>query len=211
MWSKLGVNCGRLLCDTQTAAQELIHESDYALPALAKSILGESQVEILPSSIPSFYEKSSDLLGLINHGLKDAFFSFSIMLKLMILPLTKQLSSLCGNLWSNSLRSSRADRVEYLLLHEFHRKKYIVPEKYSSAELKAKHHDNEEHGNAETKSARKKPTYSGGLVLEPKRGFYDSYVLLLDFNSLYPSIIQEYDICFTTFPVRCSINASDSE
>ena len=105
------------------------------------------------------------------------------MFRLEMLPLTKQLTNLGGNLWSKTLSGGRAERIEYLLLHEFHRRKYIVPDKIYKKK-----------GNGK----RGKSKYAGGLVLEPKKGLYDKYVLLLDFNSLYPSIIQEYNICFTT-------------
>lgn len=47
------------------------------------------------------------------------------------------------------------------------------------------------------KAGGKGPQYAGGLVLEPKKGLYDKFVIMLDFNSLYPSIIQ-VEICWCT-------------
>lgn len=40
--------------------------------------------------------------------------------------------------------------------------------------------------------------FAGALVIKPKKGIFN-YVLLLDFASLYPSIVRAYNICYTTF------------
>ena len=47
---------------------------------------------------------------------------------MMVLPLTKQLTNLAGNLWCKSLQGKRAERIEFLLLHEFHRSREPEPE-----------------------------------------------------------------------------------
>lgn len=93
------------------------------------------------------------------------------------IALLLQLTKIAGNLLRHTLLGGRANRVEYLLLHAFHAANYLVPDKNFGVKTKG--------------------TYTGGLVLTPRTGFYDKYVLLLDFNSLYPSIIMEYDIGFT--------------
>nr|QDO16516.1 DNA polymerase delta catalytic subunit [Crypthecodinium cohnii] len=40
--------------------------------------------------------------------------------------------------------------------------------------------------------------YVGGMVLEPKKGLYQERVVTLDFASLYPSIMQKWNLCFST-------------
>lgn len=99
---------------------------------------------------------------------------------------------------NKTLNGGRAERNEYILLHEFHRLKYICPDKTwgKKSLLAAKAETDDIDGAPSTKTKRDK--YKGGLVFEPKKGLWDKYILVMDFNSLYPSIIQEYNIDFTT-------------
>jgi len=186
---------GRLVCDTYRAAQELVRQTSYGLTALAKDLLGEDRTGVDPVDVPRYFGTGQDAFWLAQHTENDAWLALRLAGHLQVLPLTKQLTNLAGNLWSRSLKGARAERIEYLLLHEFHRLKYVVPDKFDEERKRMA-----DGGGARRSggSGRKKAAYAGGLVLEPKVGLYDKYVLLLDFNSLYPSIIQEFNICFTT-------------
>ena len=206
------VAAGRILCDTYKAAKELLRETTYSLTHLAQTQLKARRVEVDPVDVPKFFSSSQDIMNLSTENLRDAYLVQGLMLKLQVIPLTKQLTTLSGNLWSKTIRGARAERIEYLLLHEFYALKYILPEKKPFDNKKAHamvvdedaamEADNDEGGAVGkvggTSRKRAKAAYAGGLVLEPKKGLYDTYILLLDFNSLYPSIIQEYNLCFTT-------------
>ena len=40
--------------------------------------------------------------------------------------------------------------------------------------------------------------YEGAHVFEPKRGYYEEPIVTLDFASLYPSIMQAHNLCYST-------------
>ncbi|XP_069746281.1 DNA polymerase alpha catalytic subunit isoform X2 [Narcine bancroftii] len=210
--------CGRLICDVEISAKELIRCKSYSLTELVHQILKATRDVIPAESIRNFYSNSRQLLHLVENTWMDAKYILQVMCELNVLPLALQITSIAGNVMSRTLMGGRSERNEYLLLHAFHEKNYIVPDKPTFKKHVQDHvHDEEEHfdggdGNAtRMKKCRRKAAYSGGLVLEPKVGFYDKFILLLDFNSLYPSIIQEFNICFTTVERAASNSQRDLE
>ncbi len=184
---------GRIMCDTYLGAKEFLREERYSLTYLSRKHLKIQRQEVDPGDIPLLYGRGSQsIIDLAYHTIGDAWFVQRLMLHLQLVPLTKQLTCVSGNQWARTLQGQRAERNTFLLLHEFHRLKYVTPEKPWN------NNSDGSSGGSGSSSRRKKAAYAGGLVLEPKKGLYDDYVLLLDFNSLYPSIIQEYNLCFTT-------------
>ncbi|XP_014669272.1 PREDICTED: DNA polymerase alpha catalytic subunit-like [Priapulus caudatus] len=196
---------GRLVVDMKISAQELIRCRSYDLTELVGHVLHRNRIEIPPESIHNMFTTSQSLLQLVECTMGDASYVLTLLCELNVLPLALQITNIAGNVLSRTLLGGRSERNEFLLLHAFHDKQFITPDKVYAKKQGPKGkgdsvNETTENGDetvATTKS-KKKPSYAGGLVLEPKKGFYDKYVLLLDFNSLYPSIIQEYNICFTT-------------
>lgn len=184
---------GRMVCDVKLSATELIKSRSYDLGTLCQKILkiGEDErQEILYDNIPFAYDSSASIIDFVEINVQDCIYISKLMAELNVLPLALQITNIAGNLMGRTLQGGRSERNEFLLMHAFHEKSYIVPDRKL---WKDKEAEDEQPG-----GAKKKAAYAGGLVLDPIKGFYESFVLLMDFNSLYPSIIQEYNICFTT-------------
>lgn len=208
-WAIANALDGRILCDTYLSAKEFLRETTYSLTHLASTQLKFVREEIEQDDIPVFCRKGESFVNLAQHTLMDAQLVQRLMFKLQVLPLTKQLTNIAGNLWGRTMKGNRAERNEYLLLHEFHQLKYLVPEKRTAKQRMEDLGGGDETG--ATAGNNNKAKYSGGLVLEPKKGLYDSFILLLDFNSLYPSLIQEYNLCFTTMDWSKNVTPNNAE
>ncbi|POS86406.1 hypothetical protein EPUL_000881 [Erysiphe pulchra] len=202
--------CGRLLCDlandmgkstmTKCTSWSLSEMCSLYLPGICRR---DVDTEL---ALKTWATTKSGLMDFIHHCEADTFFISALAFKVQLLALTKVLTNLAGNSWARTLTGTRAERNEYILLHEFYRNKYICPDK-AAPKGRQKYEDEkiEEEG-----QGKKKDKYKGGLVFEPEKGLYDKFVLVMDFNSLYPSIIQEFNICFTTVD-RSRTNLSEED
>lgn len=183
---KYDIFVGRMVFDLKILANQFIKCRSYNMQSLCETVLKISDfsktcIDYESDQILAMYENAESCCQLASFTIQEAIHISDIMFRLNIIPTVVEITNIAGNVMSKNLLGGRYQINEFLLLHAFTKRNYIVPDK----EFKSV-------------GSKKLPTYIGGLVLEPKIGFYDKYVLLMDFNSLYPSIIQEYNICFTT-------------
>ncbi|KAI1331307.1 hypothetical protein F5Y16DRAFT_361147 [Xylariaceae sp. FL0255] len=190
---------GRLLCDIANDAGKsvMFKCQSWSLTEMCNIYLGgDTRRRDVDNDVAlkSWANEKNGLMDYITHMEADTYFIAALALQTQMLSLTKVLTNLAGNSWARTLTGTRAERNEYILLHEFTRNKYICPDKeFFKGRAKASEGQEDD-----ASDGKKKDKYQGGLVFEPEKGLYDKFVLVMDFNSLYPSIIQEFNICFTT-------------
>lgn len=192
------VMSGRLLCDLANDAGKsvMFKCQSWTLTEMCNLYLSDEDRRRdvdNDAALKTWATTKKGLMDYVSHVETDTYFIAALALRTQILPLTKVLTNLAGNSWARTLTGTRAERNEYILLHRFHRNKFICPDKQTFRGRQTMENQDEEGGDS-----KKKDKFKGGLVFEPEKGLYDKFVLVMDFNSLYPSIIQEFNICFTT-------------
>jgi DNA polymerase-2 len=149
-----------------------VRMEDYSLDAVARAVLGEGKLLGGPGraeEIQRLFEE--DRARLVEYGRTDARLALEILERLHLVELAVERSRLTG-LPLDRVSSSIA-AFDFLYLSELGRRGRVAPSVGATAPVEE--------------------PQAGGHVLEPVPGLY-SNVVVLDFKSLYPSLIRTFQI-----------------
>jgi len=159
----------------------------FGLGDVSQAILGETKVDVAHSEIGKFWNDNGDNFSkLVDYSRKDAELPFRMLVEMSMLDKFFEISKVSGLILQDVLDGGEAARIEQLLLREFNKRGFVIPNKPDSYELNKRNEDRINSG------------LKGGFVLSPEIGFHDKAVVYLDFKSMYPSIMMVLNICPTT-------------
>ena len=176
---------GRVIVDSFELVKKDFSLKRYNLDTVARELLGEEKDPVKKSQIEKYWKGDKEKLKLLfSYSRKDSVLALNLVLKLNLVDKYIALSKVSGTLLQDILDSGETVKIENLLLREFNKEGFILPCRPHSSEV----------GRREN---LRKVELKGGYVIEPDKGLH-SNVLVLDFKSMYPSIIRTYNMCPTT-------------
>ncbi len=129
------VCAGRLLCDIMISSKELLTKcKSFDLPDLIAHILKDKKSirdYEEEKNVESYYTSSAMMIKFLQLAMMDTDSILRIFNDLQCLQLAYQITCIAGNTLSRTLTGGRSERNEYLLLHAFHDKEFILPDKQS--------------------------------------------------------------------------------
>ncbi len=159
----------------------------YDLSTVAEALVGDKKMDVAHSEINDLWNGSpSDRSRLAEYCRKDSELALRIVIEKKLLDKFFELSKLSGVLLQDSM-AGQTLRIETKIMHEFKKRNFIMMPKPSDSESRRREME------------KKEKELKGATVLEPVTGLHaDTCTVVLDFKSLYPSLIRTFNICPTT-------------
>jgi DNA polymerase, archaea type len=177
--------CGRVVADPYQILKRdpWMKFTRYDLKTVAKQMLQEDKHSVEYSEMPTLWNGTKEqVTRFIEYSRKDADLSMKLLVNKGLLDKFFELSKISGLLLQDTL-GGQTRRIETMLMHEFKKKDMVMPSAPSKRDLQKSMHERETKG------------LKGATVLEPKKGLHaEGCILVLDFKSLYPSIMRTFNI-----------------
>ena len=174
---------GRIIVDLLPIIRREFSLKQYTLRNTAKELLEMEKHDVSPDMMAEYWEDDSLLPIFIEYSRNDSHLAMELMMRYRLLDKYIALAKISGSLLQEILDSGQTAMVENILLSEYHANDRVVPPKPS-----------------EKLSSRRKQVgeeLKGGEVLEPEHGLLED-IVILDYRSLYPSIMMAHNLCYTT-------------
>lgn len=169
---------GRLQLDLLQLVQRDYQLRSYTLNSVCAHFLKEQKEDVHHTMITELYNgDANSRRRLAVYCLKDAYLPQRLLDKLMCLVNYTEMARVTGVPFNYLL--ARGQQVKFIsqLFRKALEQHLVIPN------LRNEGTDDQ---------------YEGATVIEPTRGYYDVPIATLDFASLYPSIIQAHNLCYTT-------------
>ena len=167
---------GRLITDAWWAVKKELRPKQETLNAVSKLILGEEKLDVDPKHMDD--EWKNNRARVIEYCIQDANLALRILLTVGTIRKGMDLATVSKLPVEDVLVSGTSTLADSLLIRAADRSGVGVP---MSGKRKAQRDDQ----------------IAGGYVHTMKPGLYH-WVIVLDFKSMYPSLIIANNICFTT-------------
>jgi len=175
---------GRIVVDILPLVRSSFSLKRYTLRNASQELLGIEKHDVEPKEMEKLWKgESEDFTRLVSYSRRDSFLALHLLLDLKLLDKYIALAQTSGSLLQDVINGGQTGMVENFLFRRFQDRKRVIPPKPDANLSQAR----------QLRSAELK----GGAVLEPQRGLIDD-VVILDYRSLYPSIMMAHNLCYSS-------------
>lgn len=190
---KLPTVVGNLMIDTYKAVQGdfFLKLRSYKLDNVAKKVLGRQKEDVHYTQINSYHETSDETRKkLVEYVNEDAILPLEILYKRSYIPAGIEQSRVV----SVPLQWITVKGQQVKVIGGF-----MPYSKQDNMILPYMKIFSDDDSDILSRTAKDDEGYKGAIVLDPDPGYYTEPVLVLDFSSLYPSIMQQWNLCYSTW------------